>query len=168
MMLSTHSEKTRNPFHNTLTRRGGNHGAIHHQRAFTLIEVMVVVVILGILAALVVPRIMSRPGEARIIRARQDIRAIEAALDLYKLDNFRYPTSAQGLQALVSKPDTPPLPRNWRQDGYLARLPKDPWGAPYRYVIPGTQGRFDLFSLGADGQPGGEGEDADIGNWELD
>ncbi len=134
---------------------------------FTLIEVMVVVVILGVLAALVVPRIMSRPGEARVTRALQDIRTIEAALDLYKLDNFRYPSTQQGLMALVEEPTLEPRPRNWKQDGYLARMPVDPWGSAYQYASPGTQGTIDIFSYGADGSPGGEGEDRDIGNWSL-
>ena len=134
---------------------------------FTLIEVMVVVVILGVLAALVVPRIMSRPGEARVTRALQDIRTIEAALDLYKLDNFRYPTTEQGLSALVEKPLTEPVPRNWKSDGYLARMPLDPWGGAYHYANPGSQSALDIFSYGADGRPGGDGEDRDIGNWNL-
>ncbi len=135
---------------------------------FTLIEVMIVVAILSVLAALVVPRIMSRPGEARVVRAGHDIRAIEAALDLYRLDNFRYPTSAQGLSALVAKPQVEPRAPNWNVDGYLKKLPKDPWGQPYRYRYPGEQSSVEVYSLGADGAPGGEGEDADIFNWELD
>ena len=137
------------------------------QCGFTLIEVMVVVVILGVLAALVVPRIMSRPGEARVTRALQDIRTIEAALDLYKLDNFRYPTTEQGLVALVEKPTGEPQPRNWKSDGYLARVPVDPWGSPYQYANPGTEGPIDVYSYGADGKPGGDEEDRDIGNWDL-
>jgi general secretion pathway protein G len=135
---------------------------------FTLIEVMVVVVILGILAAIVVPRIMDRPGEARATKARSDIRALESALNLYRLDNFRYPTSQQGLQALVERPASPPDARNWRAGGYMDRLPRDPWGNAYQYLHPGTQGEIDLYSFGADGRPGGSGEDADIGNWQLD
>lgn len=137
-------------------------------RGFTLIEVMIVVVILSVLAALVVPRIMSRPGQARVVRAGQDIRAIEAALDLYRLDNFRYPSGEQGLAALVTKPTGTPAANNWNEDGYLKKLPKDPWGSPYRYRQPGQQGKFDLYTLGADGQEGGDGEDADIGNWTLE
>ncbi len=132
---------------------------------FTLIEVMVVVVILGILAAIVVPRVMDRPDAARITKAKQDIRALESALNLYKLDNFVYPTTDQGLQALVSKPAGTPEPRNWKQ--YMDRLPKDPWGNDYQYLSPGVKGDVDVFSLGADGQPGGEGVNADIGNWDL-
>ena len=135
---------------------------------FTLIEVMVVVVILSILAAIVVPRIMDRPGQARIVKARQDIRALESALSLYKLDNFVYPTTDQGLEALVSKPSGSPEPRNWRQGGYLDRLPKDPWGEPYHYLNPGVHGEYDLYTRGADNQPGGEDENADIGNWNLE
>lgn len=138
------------------------------QRGFTLIEVMVVVVILSILAAVVVPRIMSRPDEARITKAKQDVRALEAALNLYRLDNYVYPTTDQGLEALVQKPSTPPEPKNWKQGGYLDRLPKDPWGNPYYYLSPGQHSEIDLYSLGADGQPGGEGVNADIGNWTLE
>ncbi len=129
---------------------------------------MVVVVILGILAAVVVPRIMDRPDQARITKAKQDIRALEAALNLYRLDNFRYPTTDQGLEALVSKPTSSPEPKNWKSGGYLDRLPKDPWSNPYQYLNPGEHGDFDLYTLGADGSPGGEGINADIGNWTLD
>jgi len=137
-------------------------------RGFTLIEVMVVVVILGILAAVVVPRVMSRPDEARVVKAQQDLRAIGAALDLYKLDNFKYPSTEQGLQALVSRPTGLDPGAKWRAEGYLPSLPKDPWGAPYKYLQPGQHGVYDLWSLGADGVSGGEGFDADLGNWELD
>jgi general secretion pathway protein G len=136
------------------------------QRGFTLIEVMVVVIILGILAAIVVPRVMDRPDEARITKAKQDIRALESALNLYKLDNFTYPTTEQGLEALVQKPAGSPEPKNWKK--YMDRLPKDPWGEPYQYLSPGVQGDVDIFSLGADGQQGGEGPNADVGNWELE
>ncbi|RLA18160.1 MAG: type II secretion system protein GspG [Gammaproteobacteria bacterium] len=135
---------------------------------FTLIEVMIVVVILSVLAALVVPRIMSRPGQARIVRAGQDIRAIEAALDLYRLDNFHYPSGEQGLAALVTKPTSTPPAENWNSDGYLKKVPKDPWGHTYLYRKPGQHSSFDLYTLGADGEDGGEGEDADIGNWTLE
>lgn len=134
-------------------------------RGFTLIEIMVVIVILGILAALVVPRIMSRPDEARVVAARQDISAVMQALKLYRLDNARYPTTEQGLQALVVKPTTGPIPNNWKQ--YLDKLPKDPWGNPYHMLSPGQHGEIDVYSYGADGQPGGSGNDADIGSWEL-
>jgi len=137
-------------------------------RGFTLIEVMVVVVILGILAAIVVPRVMGRPDEARVIKAQQDVRALSAALDLYRLDNFVYPSTDQGLEALVEKPaDLPPGAR-WKQDGYVDRLPVDPWGAPYQYLQPGQHGPYDLYSLGADGAPGGDAHAADVGNWDLD
>lgn len=140
--------------------------AYSRSSGFTLIEVMVVIVILGILAALIVPKVMSRPDEARIIAAKQDIASIAQALKLYKLDNMRYPTTEQGLQALVKKPTLPPEPPNWKGNGYLERLPKDPWGNPYQYLQPGLHGDFDLLSLGADGASGGEGNDADIGSWE--
>jgi len=135
------------------------------QSGFTLIEVMVVVVILGILAAIVVPRVMDRPDAARATKARADIRALESALNLYKLDNFVYPNTDQGLQALTSKPGGTPEPRNWKQ--YMDRLPKDPWGNDYQYLAPGVQGAVDIFSLGADGQPGGDEANADVGNWSL-
>ncbi|HSO99977.1 MAG TPA: type II secretion system major pseudopilin GspG [Thioalkalivibrio sp.] len=135
---------------------------------FTLIEVMVVVVILGILAAIVVPRIMDRPDEARITKARNDIRTLEQSLNLYRLDNFRYPTTEQGLRALVERPSGAPEARNWRAGGYMDRLPTDPWGNPYEYNHPGRQGEIDIYSLGADGSAGGDGVNADIGNWNID
>ncbi len=136
-------------------------------RGFTLIEIMVVVVILGILAVLVAPNVISRIDDARIAKAKQDIRAYETALNLYRLDNFRYPTTDQGLEALVQRPNDPNL-RNWKQGGYIDSLRKDPWGNDYLYVYPGTRGKeFDLYTLGADGQPGGEEVSADIGNWDL-
>ncbi len=141
--------------------------AVRAQRGFTLLEVMVVVVILGILAALVVPKIISRPDEARIIAAKQDIASLMQALKLYRLDNQRYPTTEQGLQALLIKPTTLPIPPNWKPGGYLERLPKDPWGNPYQYLYPGVHGEIDVFSFGADGSPGGEGNDADLGSWAL-
>jgi general secretion pathway protein G len=134
---------------------------------FTLLEVMIVVVILGILAALVVPKIISRPDEARVIAAKQDIASFMQALKLYRLDNLRYPTTEQGLQALVQKPVAMPLPPNWKTGGYIERLPKDPWGNAYQYLNPGLHGEIDVFSLGADGAAGGEGNDADIGSWTL-
>ena len=139
-------------------------GAMRGERGFTLIEVMVVVVILSILAAIIVPRIMDRPDKARIVKAQADIRALESALNLYRLDNHDYPTSDQGLDALVEKPANAP---SWKEGGYIDRLPKDPWGRPYKYLNPGTHGSIDIFTLGADGQPGGEGKNADIGNWML-
>jgi general secretion pathway protein G len=137
-------------------------------QGFTLIEIMVVVVILGILAAIVVPRVMDRPDDARITKVKSDIRALEAALNLYRLDNFVYPSTNQGLQALVEQPRTGPEPRNYRAGGYMDRLPKDPWGNDYQYLNPGTQGAIDIFSFGADGRRGGTGIDDEIGNWNLD
>lgn len=136
-----------------------------NHRGFTLIEIMVVIVILGILASLVVPKIMGRPDEARVIAAKQDIGAIMQALKLYRLDNQRYPTTEQGLQALVTKPQLAPIPKNWNKGGYLEKLPLDPWGNPYRYLSPGTHAEIDVMSFGADGTQGGEGNDQDIGNW---
>ncbi len=135
---------------------------------FTLLEVMVVVVILGILAALVVPKIISRPDEARVIAAKQDIASLMQALKLYRLDNQRYPTTEQGLQALRRETRPPSRFRpTGRPGGYVERLPKDPWGNPYQYLNPGVRGEIDVFSFGADGAPGGEGNDADIGSWNL-
>lgn len=135
-------------------------------RGFTLIEIMVVIVILGVLAALVVPKVMSRPDEARAVAAKQDVASIQQALALYKLDNMRYPTTEQGLIALVQKPTTAPVPNNWKLGGYLDKLPKDPWGNPYQYLSPGVRSEIDIFSFGADGQSGGQGVDADVGNWD--
>jgi general secretion pathway protein G len=137
------------------------------RNGFTLIEVMVVVVILAILAALIVPRVMSRPDEARAVAASQDVATIMQALRLYRLDNNRYPTSEQGLAALVTRPSIAPAPANWKAGGYLERLPKDPWGNPYRYLNPGIRGEIDVLSFGADGVAGGTGVDADIGSWNL-
>ena len=132
-------------------------------RGFTLIEVMVVVVILAVLAAIIVPRIMGRPEEAKKTKAQVDIKGIEGALNLYKLDNGFYPTTDQGLEALVRKPESAPLPRRWKEGGYLSRVPHDPWGRPYQYLSPGEHGNFDLYSLGADG----EGKDADLQSWNM-
>ncbi len=140
---------------------------IIRQRAFTLLEIMVVVVIIGILAALVVPNIIGRPDEARVIAAKQDVASLMQALKLYRLDNLSYPTTEQGLQALVAKPTTGQIPPNWKAGGYVERLPKDPWGNPYQYLNPGVQGEIDTFSYGADAAPGGEGINADIGSWNL-
>jgi len=132
------------------------------QQGFTLIEIMVVVVIMGILAALIVPRVLDRPDQARQVAAKQDIAGIMQALKLYRLDNGRYPTTQQGLRALVERPEGA---KAWR--AYLERLPNDPWGQPYQYLSPGVKGEIDVFSFGADGKPGGEQGDADIGSWEL-
>lgn len=137
------------------------------QSGFTLIEVMVVVIIIGILAAVVVPKVMDRPDQARITKAKQDIRAIESALNLYRLDNYRYPGTDAGLAALSEKPSGSDG-SHWKQGGYLDKPPKDPWGNEYQYIYPGQKGEFDLYSLGADGQLGGEGVNADIGNWALE
>lgn len=136
-------------------------------KGFTLIELMVVLVILGVLAAMIAPKIMDRPDQARIIAAKQDIATIVQALKMYRLDNIRYPTTEQGLQALISKPGIAPVPDNWKSGGYLEKLPNDPWGHPYLYLNPGRQGEIDVISLGADGESGGEGTDADIGSWML-
>jgi len=138
-----------------------------YQQGFTLIEIMIVIVIMGIMASLIVPKIMGRPDEARIIASKQDIASILQALKLYKLDNQRLPSTEQGLQALVTKPSSPPIPSNWKVDGYLDKLPKDPWGNPYQYLSPGLHGNIDVFSFGSDGAMGGEGNDADIGSWNL-
>ena len=132
---------------------------------FTLVEIMVVVVILGILAVLIVPRVLGRSDEARQAAARHDIAVIMQSLKLYRLDNGRYPTNDQGLQALVTKPMSAPAPTNWKP--YLDKLPKDPWGNTYQYLSPGVHGEIDVFSLGADNQPGGTGADLDIGSWQL-
>lgn len=138
------------------------------QRGFTLLEIMVVLVILGILAAVVVSNIGGEPDRARIVKVKQDIGTMESALESYKLDNFRLPTTEQGLKALTRKPEGEPEPRNYRQGGYIKRLEKDPWGNPYQYTAPGEHGEFDLYSFGADGQSGGEGVNADVGNWNAD
>jgi len=133
-------------------------------RGFTLIELMVVLVIIGVLAALIVPNVLERADDARVTAARTDISNLSQALKLYKLDNQRYPSAEQGLDALVRKPTAGAIPPNWKT--YLEKLPNDPWGRPYQYVNPGVKGEIDVFSFGADGQPGGEGKDADIGSWQ--
>jgi len=131
---------------------------------FTLIELMVVLVIIGVLAALIVPNVLDRTDDARATAARTDVHNIMQALKLYKLDNQRFPTAEQGLQALIVRPTAPPVPGNWRP--YLEKLPNDPWGQPYHYLNPGVQGEVDVMSFGADGQSGGEGKNADIGSWQ--
>lgn len=135
------------------------------QNGFTLVEVMVVVVIMAILAAIVVPKIISRPEQAKVVKAKQDITEIENAMELYKLDNGSYPTQEQGIQALVTKPTTSPIPPNW--EGYLKTAPVDPWGKPYHYQIPGKQGDIDIFTYGPTGKSGGTGKNATIGSWNL-
>ena len=134
------------------------------QRGFTLIELMVVLVIIGVLAALIVPNVLDRADDARVMAARTDVNNLMQALKLYKLDNQRLPTSEQGLQSLVAKPQAAPVPANWKP--YLEKLPNDPWGQPYQYLNPGVKGEVDVMSLGADAQPGGEGKNADVGSWQ--
>lgn len=141
-------------------RNKGNSG-------FTLIEVIVVIIILGIMATLVLPNILSHPDKARVTAAKSDIRAISNALEIYKLDNYSYPTTSQGLEALVTKPASQPEPKNWNPGGYLKKTPVDPWGNPYKYILPGTHSDYDIYSTGADGKEGGEGYNADINNWDL-
>ena len=134
------------------------------QRGFTLIELMVVLVIIGVLAALIVPNVLERADDARVTAARTDVNNLMQSLKLYRLDNLRYPTTDQGLQALVTRPTSGPTPTSWRP--YLDKLPQDPWGRPYQYINPGLRGEVDVMSLGADAQPGGEGRNADIGSWQ--
>lgn len=157
-MIKTNCNKIKNSQHPTT-------------RGFTLIELMIVVVIVGILATLLIPRIMDRPEEARRIKAKADIKSIESALKLYKLDSSNYPTTDQGLQALITKPDTSPIPNKWREGGYLEakEVPKDPWGNIYYYSSPGSDGKdYLIISYGADGESGGDGKNADISSSELD
>jgi general secretion pathway protein G len=148
-----------------MRRASHSSSATSRHSGFTLIEIMVVVVIMGVLAALLVPRLMGRTDDARILAAKQDIATLMQALKLYRLDNQRYPTTEQGLQALIARPSNGPQPANWKSGGYIDRLNKDPWGNPYQYASPGTRSEVDIFSYGADGQPGGAGNDADIGSW---
>ena len=136
------------------------------QQGFTLIEIIVVVVIIGILATFVAPKFLGKTDDARIVKAKSDIQALESALDIYKLDNYAYPTTDQGLDALVTQPSGDPAPANWQKGGYIKKLRKDPWQRDYLYLYPGEQGEVDIYSLGADGVEGGEGANADIGNWD--
>ena len=135
---------------------------------FSLLELMVVVVILSVLALVIVPRVIDRPDQARVARAQSDLATLSSAVQLYRLDNFTYPTTQQGLGALVSRPSSDPVPANWAEGGYIDRLPTDPWGRAYQYLSPGVHGDFDIFSYGADGASGGTGVDADIGSWALE
>jgi general secretion pathway protein G len=148
----------------TLIKLRGRSAVAACHRGFTLIELMVVLVIIGVLAALIVPNVLDRTDDARATAARTDVNNLMQALKLYRLDNQRYPSAEQGLDALVRKPTASPVPANWRN--YLDKLPADPWGRPYQYLNPGLKGEIDVFSFGADGQPGGEGKDADIGSWQ--
>jgi general secretion pathway protein G len=150
-----------------IAREVSRHRPRGYARGFTLIEIMVVVVIIGLMAAVIVPSVMRRVDDAKVARVKSDIQGIETALTMYRLDNSKYPTAEQGLQALVTQPTDPTI-KHWKAGGYLEHLNKDPWGNEYLYVFPGTHGKdYDLYSLGADGQPGGEGVDADIGNWNI-
>ena len=148
----------------TLIKLRGRSTVAAGHRGFTLIELMVVLVIIGVLAALIVPNVLDRTDDARATAARTDVNNLMQALKLYRLDNQRYPSAEQGLDALVRKPTASPVPANWRN--YLDKLPADPWGRPYQFLNPGLKGEIDVFSFGADGQPGGEGKDADIGSWQ--
>jgi len=136
------------------------------QQGFTLIEIIVVVVIIGILATFVAPKFMGKTDTARITKAKSDILSLESALDLYKLDNYAYPNTDQGLDALINRPTSDPVPTNWQEGGYIKKLQKDPWQRDYLYLSPGEHGEIDIYSLGADGIEGGEGPNADIGNWD--
>ncbi len=141
---------------------------MRRQSGFTLIEVIVVLVILGILASIVAPNVIGNVDKSRVVKAKQDIRAIESALQMYRVDNFRYPTTDQGLQALVEKPSSGDEAKNWQKGGYIPKLPKDPWQNDYQYISPGENGDFDLYTLGADGRPGGEEYNADISNSDIE
>lgn len=136
------------------------------QSGFTLLEVIIVIVIIGLLATVVVQNLAGEVDKARVTKAQADVRALESALNMYKLDNFHFPSTEQGLRALTERPVTPPEARNWRSGGYITALPADPWGNPYQYLSPGQRGAIDVFSLGADAKVGGEGDNADIGNWD--
>lgn len=150
-----------------MNQTAGQRPALRGQLGFTLIEIMVVVIIIGILAAIVAPNVIGRVDDAQITKAKAEISNLENALKFYRLDNFQYPSSEQGLEALVTRPADPSI-RNWKAGGYMTRIPNDPWGNPYLYLNPGNRGEIDVYTLGRDGRPGGEGVDADIGNWDLD
>jgi len=152
---------------NTLSTSTHHSPSATTARGFTLIEIMVVVVIMGIMAALIVPKVMGRSDDARVIAARQDVATLMQALKLYKLDNQIYPTTEQSLQALIAKPTSGPAADGWKTGGYLDKLPKDPWGNPYQFLSPGIKGDIDVFSLGADRLLGGVGIKADIGSWDI-
>lgn len=137
------------------------------QRGFSLIEIMVVVIIIGLLASIVAPAVLNRADDARIQKVHADFRNIQTALKLYRIDNFVYPSSEQGLEALIERPTIAPVPRNWRQGGYLEELPRDPWGNPYQYLSPGESREYDIYTLGADGVSGGDGQNADISVWDA-
>lgn len=138
------------------------------QRGFSLIEILVVLVIIGLLVGIVAPNMLGKADQARIDTAKAEFKQMQTALDMYRLDNFDYPTTEQGLSALVDRPTLDPVPKKWKPDGYLENMPKDPWGNEYRYISPGEHGRYDIYSLGSDNAPGGEGQASDIGNWEED
>lgn len=138
------------------------------QAGFSLVEILVVLVIMGLLISVVAPTVLNRADEARVQKAHADFKAIETALKIYRLDNYSYPTTEQGLQALVEPSSLDPQPRNFKTGGYLAEVPVDPWGRPYLYLSPGEHGEVDIYTLGADGLSGGEGQNADIGNWKLE
>lgn len=152
----------------TLTTKVNRLIKMKTQRGFTLVEIMVVLVIIGLLAAIIAPNVLNRADEARVQKVRADFKAIETALKIYRLDNFNYPTTEQGLEALVSKPGIDPVPPNWKKDGYLPELPYDPWGRPYQYLSPAEfgSGEYDILTLGADGVTGGEDQNADLGSWQ--
>ncbi|WP_369793684.1 type II secretion system major pseudopilin GspG [Limnohabitans sp. Rim11] len=162
--MSNNLQKTNCSNNSGITANAANLGEARKQRGFTLIELMVVLAIIGILASLVVPNILGRADDARVTAAKTDVGNLMQALKLYKLDNQRFPTAEQGLQALVTKPSTEPVPTNWKN--YLDKLPADPWGRPYQYLNPGLKAEVDVMSWGADGQTGGEGVNADIGSWQ--
>lgn len=151
-----------------MKKSGMKKSILNNSRGFTLIEIMVVVVILGILAGIVVPRILERPEEARRVKAAVQIKSLEEALALYKLDNGLFPSTEQGLQALVTKPETGLIPSRYREGGYLKKIPLDPWGNDYVYLCPGIHDDYDLISYAADGEPGGEEKNADVQSWELE